>query len=42
MKTVPAPGAILLIPALLLLGAGIRSFDLAAPLENESETTASE
>jgi hypothetical protein len=30
----------LLIPALLVPGAGIRSFDLAVPLESESETTA--
>ncbi len=33
-------GAMLMIPALLLLGAEIRSFDPAVPLENESETTA--
>jgi hypothetical protein len=40
MKTVLALGALILIPSLLLSGAGIRSFDLAVPLESESETTA--
>jgi hypothetical protein len=40
MKTDLLHRTVLLIPALLLLGAEIRSFDPAVPLENESETTA--
>jgi hypothetical protein len=40
MKTVLALGALVLIPSLLLSGAGVRSFDPAVPLESEAETTA--